>query len=125
MPRDHRKLIVFNAADRLIVQTYTATAGFPSTERFGLQGQLRRAAISVASNIVEGSARQTTRDYVRFLNVAAGSASEAAYLAQVSMRLGLLDTVKGNPIADAFGEIVAQLHAIVRSLSEDAATPKA
>ena len=117
MPRDHRKLVVFAAADRLVTQTYAATAGFPSTERFGLQGQLRRAALSVASNIVEGSARQSTRDYVRFLNVAAGSAAEAAYLAQVSVRLGFLEDGQGNAVATAFGELVAQLHAMVKSLS--------
>jgi four helix bundle protein len=119
MPRDYRKLVVFAAADRLVTQTYAITGGFPSAERFGLQGQLRRAAISVASNIVEGSARRTTREYVRFLNVAAGSASEAAYLADLSGRLGFLEARVSVKMATSFGELVAQLHAMVKSLTRE------
>ena len=62
MSRDHRKFRVFVLADRLVLETYSVTVGLANSERYGLQAQMRRSAISVAANIVEGSARQTTRE---------------------------------------------------------------
>jgi len=67
--RDHRKLHVFKMADELAFDIYRSTQEFPSGERFGLQSQLRRAAISVASNIVEGSARRYPAEYRSFINI--------------------------------------------------------
>jgi four helix bundle protein len=90
MSRDHRKLSVFSLADALIVTLYAETATFPADERFGLRSQLRRAAVSVPVNIVEGCARRTTREYLQFMNVATGSAAETLYLLDLSNRLGFL-----------------------------------
>jgi four helix bundle protein len=70
MSRDHRKLRVFASGDELVLEIYQATQRFPRSEQFGLQAQLRRAAISVATNIVEGSARRSAREYGNFLNIA-------------------------------------------------------
>jgi four helix bundle protein len=67
-------------ADQLVVEVYRISSEFPASERFGLQAQLRRAAVSVATNIVEGSARRTAREYANFLNIATASSAEAQYL---------------------------------------------
>jgi four helix bundle protein len=116
MSRDYRKLVVFALADRLVEETYAASRAFPAAERSGLQSQLRRAAVSAATNIVEGCSRRTTREYLSFLNIATGSAAEAAYLMELAVRLGFIEPAVGTPIASAYGTLVARMHALVRSL---------
>src|SRR3990172_4535180 len=88
--RDHRKLRAFELADTLVLSIYTATRTFPKDEQFGLTSQIRRAAISIASNIVEGCARTSQPDYIRFLDMAFGSAREVEYQLSIATRLGYL-----------------------------------
>ena len=78
--RDHTKLRAFELADQLALTTYKykATASFPREEQFRLTSQLLRAAVSIASNIVEGCARFTESEYIRFLEISYGSAREVA-----------------------------------------------
>lgn len=71
--RDHTKLRAFELADEVAVLVYQVTTGFPKEELYGLTSQIRRAAVSVPSNIVEGCARDSHADYVRFLTLAFGS----------------------------------------------------
>jgi four helix bundle protein len=74
------------------VELYNATRHMPTEEKYGLQSQLRRAAISVGSNITEGSWRASDRDFRRFLDIANGSAAELSYQLRLSRKLGYLDT---------------------------------
>ena len=106
MPRDHRKLDAFNLADQLAIAIYIATADFPASERYGLQSQLRRAAVSTPTNIVEGCARDSQADYLRFLDIALGSARETLYLMSLAKRLSLLENIEAKGI-EKLGDRVA------------------
>jgi four helix bundle protein len=119
MSRDHRKLRVFVLADGLVTQIYTITQQFPAAERFGLQSQLRRAAVSAACNIVEGCARRGTNEYLNFLNIAAGSASEARYLVEISYRLGFMSEQERRATTARYTELAASLEALIQSLSHE------
>ena len=108
MARDHRKLDAFHLADHMVLDIYRTTQDFPNAERYGLQAQLRRAAVSTPTNIVEGCARDGDGDYARFLDIAFGSSREVLYLISLANRLKFLDdtdarrlTVLGDRVAGA------------------------
>ena len=84
------ELRVWAQSHALALAIYKATGEFPTEERFGLVSQVRRAAVSVAANIAEGSKRQSNRDYGHFLNLAEGSVAEVEELVMLSRDLGLL-----------------------------------
>jgi four helix bundle protein len=114
--RDHTKLRAFQLADELALVTYRATQAMPKEELFGLTAQMRRAAVSVPSNIVEGCARRTEADYLRFLDMAFGSLRELEYQASLAHRLGFL---KDEPFASLQSksiEVSKVLAALIRSL---------
>ena len=116
MSRDHRKLIVFGLADELALSVYAETAKFPVEERYGLCVQIRRAAVSVAVNIVEGCARRSTREYVQFLNVATGSTAETIYLLDLSNRLGFLKSETHQVIDAKYTTLIKGLKKLQLSL---------
>lgn len=89
--RDHRRLLAFQLADRLTISVYELTRRFPPEERFVLVPQLRRAAISIGANIVEGCARESKNEYVRFLCIAYASARELQYEFTIATRLGYVE----------------------------------
>jgi four helix bundle protein len=116
MSRDHHKLRAFHLADALIVDIYKETEAFPVSERYGLQSQIRRAAVSMAANIVEGSARRSIREYVHFLNVATGSTFETRYLLSLSTRLGLVPGIRASALIDRCTDLAKTLVSLVKAL---------
>jgi four helix bundle protein len=121
--RDHRKLHVFQIADDLVPRIYNATKDFPVEERFGLQAQLRRAAVSVACNIVEGSARRSGYEYLNFLNIAAGSATEARYLVELSNRLGFVSEGQRDQLMADYTKLIGSLQSLSRALGGSVTKP--
>ena len=106
--RDHRKLKVFERADALLLETYRVTASFPRAESFGLTAQMRRAAVSITCNIVEGCARRSEAEFLRFIDTAVASAKELAYQLDVASRLGL-GTARYDVVAGLCAETVRML----------------
>ena len=98
--RDHTKLEAFQLADALVLAIYKATRDFPDDEKFGLVTQMRRAAISMAANIVEASARPTKADYARMLSIAYASAKELQYEVSLATRLEYLPHPSAADIAE-------------------------
>ena len=112
--RDHTKLRAFELADALALMVYRSTISFPGEEQFGLTSQMRRAAVSIASNIVEGCARTTQRDYLRFLDMAYGSAREVEYQASLAHRLNYLNAKAYTSLRDHCAETSKVLGALIR-----------
>jgi len=108
--RDYTKIKAWKLADDLVILIYTVTKNFPSDERYALTSQVRRAAYSVSANISEGAGRRTTKDFVRFLDMAMGSANEVGYFCHLAHRLGYLN-------ASSFLELTAQVEAVGKCLS--------
>ena len=116
--RDHTKLRAFELADEVAVLIYRATRAFPKEEVYGLASQMRRAAVSIPSNIVEGSARRSTAEYVSFLNISSGSAAEARYLIDLAARLALVTPGDAISLEAGYRELSAGLCALISSLTE-------
>ncbi|MBS0663926.1 MAG: four helix bundle protein [Verrucomicrobia bacterium] len=110
------KLTVWQSGRRLSSEVYSKTQDFPNDERFGLTGQLRRAAVSVAANIAEGSGRNSDADFAHFLEMAYGSAMEVAALLYVASDTVRLDSSVRDNLLDMTAEVTAQLTALNRSL---------
>lgn len=89
--RPHQRLEVWSRAVEFVVEVYKATARFPPKEKYGLTSQIRRAAVSIPANIAEGAARQSAREFFRFISIAQGSATELETELLSAHRLGYLD----------------------------------
>jgi len=105
-------------ADDLAVLEYQVTARFPREELYGLTSQMRRAAISIPSNIVEGCARDSQADYIRFLYIAFGSLRELHYQLSLSKRLGFLFNEDSSLIEPKVVETEKVLNGLIRSLRD-------
>lgn len=115
MSRPHKDLLVWQDAMALVEQVYRLTSSFPDQERFGLTAQLRRAAVSVPSNIAEGVARRTTREYLQFLGIARGSLSEIDTQIEIARRLGFAQDCAD--IDQLLARLFARTNALMASLT--------
>lgn len=114
--RDHTKLRAFELTDETVMLVYQITAEFPKEEQYGLTSQMRRAAVSVPSNIDEGCARESQLDYLRFLYIAFGSVRELHYQLGLSERLGFLDSQNLSLIEAKIIETEKVLNGLIKSL---------
>ena len=106
------ELKVLQKSHALVLNLYRLTTRFPADERFGLTSQLRRAAVSIPTNIAEGAKRLGRQDYARFLNIAEGSLSETEVLLMLSSELGYLQPRETEmPLAE-ISEIARMLYAL-------------
>ena len=95
---------------------YRATQAFPAIEQYGLTSQMRRCAVSVAANIVEGSARDTEKEYLRFLVIAFGSIRELEYLLSLAKRLGYLERQEAESLEIGQSRTAGSLGALIQAL---------
>lgn len=91
--KDHKDLNAWKVGMDFVAQVYALTKGFPKEEIYGLTSQLRRAAVSIPSNISEGAARNSTKEFVQFLYIALGSAAEAETQLLIAQRLGYTKSI--------------------------------
>jgi len=122
MSRDHSKLEAFTMADGLAVRVYRETRSFPREERFALQLQIRRAAVSVVANIVEGSARRSEAEYLHFISIALGSAAEARYLIELAERVGFMENTM--PLTHGYERVARALSRLIAALSGSGQSPR-
>ena len=119
---DYRDLDVWQLARQLVRRTYDATRNFPDTERFGLTSQLRRAAISVPSNVAEGWGRHYTAEFVQFLRKASGSRAELETQLILAADLGYLKASDVGDLLQITARVGMMLLSLERSLLRRART---
>jgi four helix bundle protein len=115
--RDFRELKVWQKAHQLTLEVYQQTQRFPSDERFGLTIQLRKAAASAPSNIAEGCGHSSERELARFMNIAAGSTSEAEYQLLLARDLGYLPQDTHRQLDAQVNEVKRMLNSFIQKLA--------
>ena len=113
---NYRQLLVWKRAHTLALDVYRATQRFPTEERYGLTAQLRRAAVSVVSNIAEGSGRLGDREHIRFLRIARGSVSEVECQLLLSRDLGYLGSSAWTVLDEQSQDLARMLTGLIQSL---------
>jgi four helix bundle protein len=113
--RNPAHLHVIGHARQLAVEVYRATARFPAAERFGLTAQMRRAAVSIGSNIAEGCGRSGNREFLHFLQIALGSASELEFQTQIASDLGMLNGDDAPSLDKPLGSVKGMLICLIKS----------
>ena len=112
-----KNLTVWQRSIDLTTEIYSMTRSFPSDERFGLTGQIRRAVVSVPSNIAEGAGRKSNKEFKHFLSISTGSIFELETQIIVAHRLNLIDELIMNEISFRIMEIQKMLYGLEKSIS--------
>ena len=120
--KSYRDLLVWQKAMSLVTEVYKATRLFPKEEVYALTSQIRRAAISIPSNIAEGQGRQSRKECLQFLAVARGSLLELETQILIAQNLGYLAPVQTKLISDATAELGKMLNGLMNSLNRPSAT---
>lgn len=118
MGRDYKNIRAWQLADELAFLVYKATQKFPREELWGLTSQIRRAAISVPANIVEGSARNHKKEYIQFLYTALGSLAELGYYLGFSSRIGYLTISDFEDISKMHEQTSRTLRALINYIEK-------
>ena len=114
--KGYRDLIVWQKAMLLSVEVYRTTSRFPRSELYGLVSQMRRSAISIPSNIAEGSLRFSRKDFRRFLLIAFGSGAELETQLELSQQLGFINKKSQKITSSLLDEIMRMLNKMTNSL---------
>jgi four helix bundle protein len=120
---NHHELDVWHRSMGIAEMIYSITASFPKGERYGLVSQMRRAAVSIPSNIAEGLSRKTDRDIRRFLSIARGSASELETQLLLAQRFELVSLHQAKPLVGEIDEVRAMLVGLARNLAQHPESP--
>jgi four helix bundle protein len=123
MLKNYKDLKVWQRSYQLCLEIYKITKGFPREERYNLTSQIRRAAVSIASNIAEGYGRKTTSEYIRFLYIAYGSNCELETQILLAGDLGYIESGKLEMLKERIREVERMLKALIQSLEKKHSTP--
>ena len=114
---DYRNLVAWQKAMDLVEETYKLTTSFPKEERYGLTAQIRRAAVSIPSNIAEGQGRRSSNEeFTRFLHISLGSLAELQTQTELAVRLKFLANTSGNALRSSSDEVGRLISGLVRSM---------
>ncbi len=114
MEKPHKKLDVWHLGMDLAVGIYETTDSFPKEEIYGLTNQMRRAAVSIPSNVAEGAARQTKKEFVNYLHIAQGSLGELDTQLELAKRLGFLDDGNWETLDGVMERVDKMLTGLIR-----------
>lgn len=114
---DYRNLQVWTKAHQLTTAVYRVTGTFPKEEIYGLTSQMRRAAVSIPSNIAEGSGRGSNPDFIRFLRIASGSVNELEYQCLLAQELGFMQTDSQQQLTTQISEVRRMLSGLINKLN--------
>src|SRR5512133_1836698 len=117
--KDFRQLKVWERSHQLTLEVYKATKNFPKEELYGLTSQIRRASMSIPTNIAEGCGRYTDADFARFLQISMGSACETEYQLLLSCELGFLSKDQYDKLNTDATEVKRMLASLLKTLRAD------